>query len=237
MKSLYITIVIALLVQTPSFAGQQVSQGDIQEAVQSFVLSQIQADLEPEMRAEVRVRWQGHVELEGVGEVNIRVRRASSRPLSGPCVVRVGIDVDGQTLRTMSVTADVRFFRPVLVASHMLRRGEELDETSCELAERDVTQLRNGYFVSAAEVISSMQLRRVLSAGDIITKRHVEKIPVVKRGDAITLVARAGRLSMSAAGEALQNGGIGDRIRVKNSDSGKIIYGQVLDGGLIQVGL
>ena len=35
----------------------------------------------------------------------------------------------------------------------------------------------------------------------------------------------------------MQNGGVGERIRVKNSDSGKILYGQILDSYTIQIGL
>ena len=42
---------------------------------------------------------------------------------------------------------------------------------------------------------------------------------------------------MSAAGEAMQDGGIGTIASVKNSDSGKVVYGHVLEDGAIQVGL
>ena len=96
--------------------------------------------------------------------------------------------------------------------------------------------VRGNYYVDAL-ALQGMQARRTLSIGDMVTDQHLQKIPVVKRGDAIQLVARAGRMSMSAAGEALQDCGIGYRIRVKNSDSGKIIYGHVLEGGIIQVGI
>ena len=170
------------------------------------------------------------------GAPEIRVRRTSSRPLRGPSVMRVGIDIGGQTQRKMSVTADVRIWRPVVVASHMIRRGEEMALVGCELSERDVTQVRGAYFSDMLS-LEGMQARRTLSIGDIITDGHVEKVPVVRRGDAIRLVARAGRMSMSASGEAMQDGGIGDRIRVKNSDSGKVVYGHVLEDGAIQVGL
>ena len=58
----------------------------------------------------------------------------------------------------------------------------------------------------------------------------------VHRGDEVELVARTNRLAVSALGQAMQDGGIGERIRVKNSDSGKILYGQILDAATIQVG-
>jgi flagella basal body P-ring formation protein FlgA len=236
MKSLFAALVAPVLLSGSLWAETIVSPEEVHAAVESFVLSQVQNDLDADARVVVNVRWQGTLALEGEGEAQIRVRRASSRPLRGPSVVRVGIDVGGQTQRSMSVTADVRILRPVLVASHMLRRGEAIGLESCELVERDVTMVRGNYYVDAL-MLQGMQARRTLSIGDMVTDQHLQKIPVIKRGDAIQLVARAGRMSMSAAGEALQDGGIGDRIRVKNSDSGKVIYGHVLEGGIIQVGI
>ena len=78
--------------------------------------------------------------------------------------------------------------------------------------------------------------RRSVVAGGVLTRNHVEAIPVVHRGDEVELVARTNRLAVSALGQAMQDGGIGERIRVKNSDSGKILYGQILDAATIQVG-
>jgi len=220
----------------PALAKSKVFASDITKAVEVFVQQELEGSLEGEMRIEVNTRWQGIVELESAGEPQIRVRRGSSRPLRGPTVLRVGIDVDGQTLKTMSVTADIRYLRPVLVARYMLGRGEALEESMVEMAERDITTLRNGYFTELA-LLQDMQTRRSLAEGAVLTRNHVAAIPVVKRGAAVELVARTNRFSATALGEAMQDGGVGERIRVKNSDSGKILYGQILDAYTIQIGL
>ena len=235
MKSL-LTVILALCMSPAVWAETTISAREVQKAVEQFVLTQVESELPEDARPVVDVRWQGDLAFAVDGAPQIRVRRTSSRPLRGPSVVRVGIDVGGQTQRSMSVTADVRIWRPVVVASHMIKRGEEMAMVGCELAERDVTKERGAYY-SDIQVLEGMQARRTLSMGDIITDGHIEKIPIVRRGDAIRLVARAGRMNMSAAGEAMQNGGVGDRIRVKNSDSGKIVYGHILEDGAIQVGL
>ena len=235
MKSL-LTVILALCMSPAVWAETTISAREVQKAVEQFVLTQVESELPEDARPVVDVRWQGDLAFAVDGAPQIRVRRTSSRPLRGPSVVRVGIDVGGQTQRSMSVTADVRIWRPVVVASHMIKRGEEMAMVGCELAERDVTKVRGAYY-SDIQVLEGMQARRTLSMGDIITDGHIEKIPIVRRGDAIRLVARAGRMNMSAAGEAMQNGGVGDRIRVKNSDSGKIVYGHILEDGAIQVGL
>jgi len=234
-KAIWISLILSFS-GGPALAQSKVFASDITKAVEVFVQQELEGSLGGEMRIEVNTRWQGIVELESAGEPQIRVRRGSSRPLRGPTVLRVGIDVDGQTLKTMSVTADIRYLRPVLVARYMLGRGEALEESMVEMAERDITTLRNGYFTELA-LLQDMQTRRSLAEGAVLTRNHVAAIPVVKRGAAVELVARTNRFSATALGEAMQDGGVGERIRVKNSDSGKILYGQILDAYTIQMGL
>ena len=105
-----------------------------------------------------------------------------------------------------------------------------------ELVECDITQSRHGYFTDI-DALGDMRTRRSVVAGDVLTRNHVEVIPVINRGDEVELVARTNSLAISAIGQAMQDGGIGERIRVKNSDSGKVLYGQILDASTIQVGL
>ena len=234
-KAIWIFILLSFS-GAPASAQSTVAVEDIARAVEAFVQQELADNLEEPTRIEVHTRWQGEVTLEIAGKPQIRVRRASSRPLRGPTVLRVGIDVDGRTQRTMSVTADIRYMRPVLVASYMLRRGEVLEEAMVEIAERDITTLRNGYFTELA-MLQDMQTRRSLAEGAVLTRNHIAPIPVVRRGAAVDLVARTTRFSATALGEAMQDGGVGERIRVKNSDSGKILYGQILDAYTIQIGL
>ena len=78
---------------------------------------------------------------------------------------------------------------------------------------------------------------RSLSAGDVLTDQHIERIPIIKRGEFIRILARGDLFEVTTEGTAMQDGGKGDLIRVKNVDSGKVIRGHVIDSGLIEVGL
>ena len=235
MKKVLLVLLVLLVPIGPAMAQNIVAAEDIAAAVTAFVTQQLQGQLAEGARLEIDTRWQGNVVVAN-GDPQIRVRRASSRPLRGPTVLRVGIDAGGQTQRTMSVTADIRHLRPVLVASRMLRRGEALMLDLVELVECDITQLRHGYFTDV-DALGNMRTRRSVVAGDVLTRNHVEVIPGINRGDEVEIVARTNSLAISALGQAMQDGGIGERIRVKNSDSGKVLYGQILDASTIQVGL
>ena len=68
-----------------------------------------------------------------------------------------------------------------------------------------------------------------LPAGTPVLKRFVEVPFAVKRGQLVKIVAEKGGIYVETTGKALQNGRVGDIIKVKNIYSGKVIEGRVKD--------
>ncbi len=237
MKRLLLKIsLLSVLFCSGAFAKTVITAAEIKNAVEEFVVSQIETDLPLAARVVVDVRWQNDIEVATAVKPVIRVRKSSSRKLRGPSVVRVGIDLDGETLRKMSITADVRIHMPVLVAAYNLKRGEQIEATFFEITNSDVTKLRGAYYTDQNE-LKDLRMVRSLSAGDVLTDQHIERIPIIKRGEFIRILARGDLFEVTTEGTAMQDGGKGDLIRVKNVDSGKVIRGHVIDSGLIEVGL
>ena len=241
MKPLLLKIsLISVLLCSGVCAKTVITAAEIKNAIEEFVVSQIETDLPLAAETVVDVRWQNDIEVDTglVTDVDpvIRVRKSSSRQLRGPSVVRVGIDLGDETLRKMSITADVRIQMPVLVAAHNLKRGEQIEPTFFEFRKSDVTKLRGAYYIDENE-LKALRMSRSLSAGDVLTDQHVERIPIVKRGELVRILARGDLFEVTTEGTAMQDGGKGDLIRVKNVDSGKVIRGYVINSGLIEVGL
>jgi len=57
---------------------------------------------------------------------------------------------------------------------------------------------------------------------------------VVKRGDAVTMVARRDGIEVSVAGEALDAGAAGTVIRVRNAGSGQVMRMRVAGPGTVE---
>jgi flagella basal body P-ring formation protein FlgA len=57
----------------------------------------------------------------------------------------------------------------------------------------------------------------------------------VKRGNQVEIIAISQGLQVRMMGKALADGGLGDRIKVKNLNSGRVITGTVAGTGLIHV--
>jgi hypothetical protein len=73
---------------------------------------------------------------------------------------------------------------------------------------------------------------------DIAVSREappVEDEVVIHPRDNVKVVARVGNLRVTITGEAQQDGKVGQMIRVRNTDSGKIVVGRVLDRSNVEV--
>ncbi|MEW6749570.1 MAG: flagellar basal body P-ring formation chaperone FlgA [Candidatus Latescibacterota bacterium] len=211
-----------------------VTRAQVHQAVEAFVLAEAGAGLGTGERLEVHTRWPHDVQVGGEAPPALRVRRTSARPLAGPTVLRVAFVVAGSVERQICVTVDVRTFRRVLVARRGAARGEGVGADLVELAERDVTGARSRPFTEVAQVLGK-RTRRALQPGDLVTADHLEAVPVVRRGAAVQLVVQTARLQVSSLGEALEDGGVGERIRVRNVDSGRVVRGVVAEAGTVCV--
>jgi flagella basal body P-ring formation protein FlgA len=71
--------------------------------------------------------------------------------------------------------------------------------------------------------------------GAAIDRTQIEFPPLIRRGEAVTIRLPQGRLLLSVAGEAQQDGREGETIRVRNSSSRKEILCRVITAGQVQV--
>jgi len=62
---------------------------------------------------------------------------------------------------------------------------------------------------------------------------QVRAVPIIRRGDQVTVVARAASFTVSALGTADQDGAAGDRIRVRMAQRAAPLIGEILPDGRI----
>ena len=99
----------------------------------------------------------------------------------------------------------------------------------------DATTQRFAVVVSRDE-LAGMEARRTLLPGQPIPLNAVAAPELVKRGQPTRLVFHDGGLIIVAQVEAMQNGGAGDMIKVRNLDSGLTVVGTVQSDGTVLIG-
>lgn len=89
--------------------------------------------------------------------------------------------------------------------------------------------------VLEADALIGRRLAVHLAAGRVILARHLEQRWLIAAGDAVVIESARAGLSVSMAGEALDNGQIGDRIAVRNARSGRVIEAEVTGRNVVRV--
>lgn len=78
--------------------------------------------------------------------------------------------------------------------------------------------------------------KRTLLPGKLIPLSSLREPYIVEAGKAVTVIFQHGGLTIQATAVPLQPGSLGDALRLRNADSGKIFTGIVMADGTVRVG-
>lgn len=112
---------------------------------------------------------------------------------------------------------------PVVVASRKLDKGTTLDNSNIEIKLVNQNKLR-GQTINDLSTVIGAKTKRSLMLGKPLTPKNV---CFVCKGDPVVIIAKSSEFAIKTNGIALSDGAIGERIRVKNSRSGRTINAQV----------
>ena len=138
----------------------------------------------------------------------------------------VGVRCRGARPWKVYVPVTVVSTATVVVANQHLPKGSLLTPESLRVEKRDVTRDREGYYTSI-EAAAGQRVTRPIVEGRIVSPGMLAAENVVRRGQSVTLVVSAGGLKINMAGKALIDGAIGQRIKVENLSSGRVVEGVV----------
>lgn len=117
-----------------------------------------------------------------------------------------------------------------VVALRTIRPGEVIDAADLGL----VPETRAGGIVDP-ELAAGQEARIALYQGQTVTLDAIGPPALFARNQIVSLEYRRGGLSIRAEGRALERGGAGDRVRVMNLASRRIVEGFVADDGTVQL--
>ena len=229
-RSIGALVLLILLAPRAASGGPLQSHESILEAASNFLREQVtrSPDLKPEITP---------------GRLDSRLRLAQcDQPLETfmPPGGRemgnttVGVRCNGSRNWTLYVPMSIDLYAGVVVATTSLPKGEFIDGSKVRIARRNLAKLPQGYFRKLAEV-EGMMLKRNVTAGQPLTPTLLKAQRMIERGQRVTMLATGGGLEVRVPGEALSHGAVGERIRVRNTTSRRVVEGVVVAAGLVRV--
>lgn len=176
--------------------------------------------------------WQWDVEVQALGNV-------PSGRIVGPSSIIPGtasttLKFRDELGQDKSLPVRLAWYQPVVVLARSLNRGELI--TPDDVGVRSIRITRPDVYASSVEDVVGKCLRKAQPQGEPILLSLVEFADVIQRGTIVTLyVLMKGGLLVESKGEALQDGRMGESIRVKNLASKKTVIGIVRSPTRVEV--
>lgn len=139
---------------------------------------------------------------------------------------------DGASPWSIYVPAQIALYRQLPVASRNLERGDIVTQADVVIEVVNISQMRQGQLEESALVIGQ-EVKRPIGKGEPFRSAALDSPLVIKRGDPVVIELQAGSLVVTTHGTAMTNGRIGERIRVRNSQSDRIISVEVVEAGKV----
>jgi flagella basal body P-ring formation protein FlgA len=211
--------------------SQVVNPAIIRAAVERVVLTNLQA--KGALARLVKLDLPERIEAP-TGQVEARASLGPARNIFDQFIVSISIWIDGRLARRVTGVGQVEARAPVMVARHNLAARTRLREADFSIEIRKLDQDISLYITEAAQ-LRGVSTLRALSDGEPITTDAITRDIVVKVGDTVRINGESSALKITVNGEARAAGHVGDRIQVKNLQSGQLLQAVVVDEGVVSV--
>jgi len=221
-----------------SFEGKQVnivtkaitiSAGDILSQVRKYLRANI-----PHNKANIEVKPISSIKPVSLpdGDVKIEIATSASDIFGGRLEALFFVNEKLYDKQRLSVKIYATY--SVLIAKQDIPKNTPIDKNYLKLAERKLSGSNFSAMTELSEVVGKISKTHI-AKDSIITAKILKALPLVVRGDIITLVAYSKLLRIRTKGTALQNGEYGQLVRVANLNSKKTVVGEVIGPKLVRV--
>ena len=149
-----------------------------------------------------------------------------------PSRMRFAVRCPGAGASRLEYIVRARISASVVVLAAPVAANEILTDTHVTVEQREITSIPDPV-IDPIDAVGQTS-RRMLRAGDVLRNNSLSAPVLVKRGDAVVMVARIEGIEVSTAGEALDAGAKGAAVRVRNSTSGQTVRMRVTGAGTVE---
>ena len=152
----------------------------------------------------------------------------------GSVYLTVLIRQGDRVVSNTSMRVEVEALADMVVTLRQLDHGTVIAGADVAVQKRDVAAV-SGRFTGNVKDVIGKQARTTIRANSVVRTDLVEKVPLIKTGQMVTIVAENEVMKVTVAGKAKGTGGEGDTIMVQNLNSLKDIPARVINSTTVQV--
>ena len=144
------------------------------------------------------------------------------------------VRVDDRVVKNIPLNVEVEALADVVVAVRAMERGMVLEKGDVALQKRDMATVPGRTCRNLEEVIGK-RVRVGLRGNYPIRSDYLERLPLVKRGQLVTIIAENDKFRITSSGRVKGNGAEGDTVQVQGLNAQKDITAVVVDASTVRV--
>lgn len=228
MKTHLLLAMFLMIATQVCIATELHSVGDIQQAIETFIKSQLDGNSEYQIG---KAQIDPHLQMPRCGNALI-ISSQSGRLKPGINTMNVRCDAD-KSWSIYSIVS-IKAFVDSWVVRTPLKRNDIIRSEHLSKEIHEAATLPQGYIEHAEDAIDKQVLRNI-PAGTILMRGHFTEPTWVKRGEHVNIQSGKAGLLISAPGIAIMDGAKDQQIAVKNASSQKIVHAIVTAPGVVTV--
>jgi flagella basal body P-ring formation protein FlgA len=168
--------------------------------------------------------------------LTVKISQLPPGGLSPNCLAGIELWSGRERVGSWQLALHARVWRPIAVAHSPLIRGQLLRDADIVMQRSDVLLVRDA-LTDLSSADPSLELVENIPAGMPVLARSVRMRPLVRRGRVMEGIYREGNLVISLKVETLEDGLLGQTVRVRNPKTRRELYGKVENAQTILIAL
>lgn len=224
---------VVLAVSYPAVAAQPTV---LKEAAVRQVVTDYVERKTARLGVEVRVKKLGFSGEIALPPGNVSYEVVSPREWEGwgKAPLALIVRVNEVVAKNIPLNVEVEALADMVVATRPLERGEVVAPDDVTLQKRDLAMAPARVCRTLAEALGK-RVRVGMRGNSPVRDDYLERLPIVKSGQLVTIVAENSAFRVTATGRARGNGARGDLVPVQNLNGQKEIPAVVVDANTVRV--
>ena len=236
-KWLAVLLVMAIMLVANTIAWAKtentrtVTAQQIRDSAENYLINSL--DWNPESM-EIEINYEAKDMELPEGRLLLDFGKPNNSKRIGQIPLTLMVKVDGKFIRRLRVTAKVAVYQDVVKTVNSLQRGNVIGASDVVMERTRSERILKDIPTTLDKVIGQAATRN-LQNGEIVKFRDLKKVPTVKRGSRVIILARKGSVKITAPGTVREDGFKNSIVQVINLETKKMVYAEVINENTVEV--
>lgn len=139
-----------------------------------------------------------------------------------------------RVVSNISIRVEVEALADMVVTVRQIDYGSIISAADITLRKQDLSAVQ-GRYLGRIEDAAGKKARTTFKANAVVRSDQLERVPLIKAGQMVTIIAENERMRITATGKAKSAGVEGDTITVQNLNSLKDLPARIIDAGTVRI--